>query len=650
MSLDNLPEELRRSSRWVLWRLEDFEERKRCKIPKKPSDPARNASATDPDTWGSLEQAEANLPKLTPAPQYAEEEVGVGVGLVIGPPYLGVDLDKCYDPQTGVVDDWALQLLRKLPRTYTELSPSSRGFHLWYRCDEHPKLPDGIRTERVEVYARKRYLTVTGFWVASTIKVVTSLTLPQAKEIYERVEALRPSKKGVPTAVRPDNLKLEDMLIRYDYADLSAAVHSLLVRLAIHYTCNLEKVEEVFKTSGLYLHTHWGEKWARLRESELAKARDLATDNISKRLARQPDPRNKLERRAKVVRMDQVEPRELTWLWAERVPLGNVTIFAGDPGVGKSLMALDLLARGSIGASFLDGKPGVGTFKSLVLSMEDDRETIIVPRLMGMGADLSKIKAIDMIEFVDDVAEVKDSRIVNLETDLDLLRALIREDPEIKFLVIDPLSNYMGSKNMFRDQEFRSVIMPVVALAQETGIAVVAIMHNSKQQGRTALQKVAVALGGIGTARIGWTFVGMGVGHRHQMLLMKKNLGNFEGLEYTTKSVEVTIKGKTTKQANMEYLGVATSEADDVMISQEDAEGKRDRPVNELLRRLIPRGVEVPSTLVLDEASRASISPKMVQRARVDLGLKTARRGGQWFWSWPEESLAPARTDEAELF
>src|ERR1700690_1390314 len=37
-----------------------------------------------------------------------------------------------------------------------------------------------------------------------------------------------------------------------------------------------------------------------------------------------------------------VKPRELKWLWPNKIPIGMLVIFAGDAGLGKSLMALEL--------------------------------------------------------------------------------------------------------------------------------------------------------------------------------------------------------------------------------------------------------------------------------------------------------------------
>jgi len=123
---------------------------------------------------------------------------------------------------------------------------------------------------------------------------------------------------------------------------------------------------------------------------------------------------------------------------------------------------------------------------------------------------------------------------------------------------------------MFRDQEFRSVMMPLVELAQSTGTAIITVMHNSKQTGRTALQKVGASLGGVGTARIGWTFVETDNEGEREMIIMKKNLGNFKGLRYTTEGVNVEINGKPTEQAKMKYIGEVTSNADTVLAARED--------------------------------------------------------------------------------
>jgi hypothetical protein len=67
--------------------------------------------------------------------------------------------------------------------------------------------------------------------------------------------------------------------------------------------------------------------------------------------------------RPRTVRSAADVPRErVEWLWPERIPLGKVTLLVGDPGLGKTLIATDLAARTSRGASFPSGgTPGASS-------------------------------------------------------------------------------------------------------------------------------------------------------------------------------------------------------------------------------------------------------------------------------------------------
>ena len=55
----------------------------------------------------------------------------------------------------------------------------------------------------------------------------------------------------------------------------------------------------------------------------------------------------------------QMKRQPIEWLWHQRIPIGKVTLLVGDPGQGKSLIALDLAARVSTGATWPDEERGV---------------------------------------------------------------------------------------------------------------------------------------------------------------------------------------------------------------------------------------------------------------------------------------------------
>jgi hypothetical protein len=111
---------------------------------------------------------------------------------------------------------------------------------------------------------------------------------------------------------------------------------------------------------------------------------------------------------------------DVAWLWPGRIPLGKITLLLGDPGVGKSLLALDVAARVATGPTWPDaiecgmsnGECGINDstlppspspsphslfatpHSVLLLSAEDDLADTIRPRLEAGGADCSRIVAL----------------------------------------------------------------------------------------------------------------------------------------------------------------------------------------------------------------------------------------------------------------
>src|SRR5437762_11065570 len=89
--------------------------------------------------------------------------------------------------------------------------------------------------------------------------------------------------------------------------------------------------------------------------------------------------------------ISQLTPRPVTWLWPGRLALGKLAMLDGDPGLGKSLLALDLCARLSTGRPFPDGSSGPGASAAIILNAEDGEEDTTRPRLQALGADLERL-------------------------------------------------------------------------------------------------------------------------------------------------------------------------------------------------------------------------------------------------------------------
>ena len=105
-----------------------------------------------------------------------------------------------------------------------------------------------------------------------------------------------------------------------------------------------------------------------------------------------------------IVRLAEVEPEEVRWLWKPYMPLGKLTILEGDPGAGKSWLALTLAASVSRGWPF-PGPNGIPPQEQvrepqnvLYLSAEDGLADTIRTRLDSAGADVSRVFALTVQE------------------------------------------------------------------------------------------------------------------------------------------------------------------------------------------------------------------------------------------------------------
>lgn len=165
--------------------------------------------------------------------------------------------------------------------------------------------------------------------------------------------------------------------------------------------------------------------------------------------------------------------RRLEWLYADRIPLRTGTILAGQGGIAKSTIISDIVARATRGElpGTFEGTPvAVG-----IISPEDDTESILVPRLMAAGADLSCIRNLSVR--VTDGDRSWDA-LPTIGDDLADLGTVIR-DEGIRLLVVDPLVSIM-SGNSISQSDVRRNFDPLSALAKEHDFALLAVAHFGK--------------------------------------------------------------------------------------------------------------------------------------------------------------------------
>lgn len=167
--------------------------------------------------------------------------------------------------------------------------------------------------------------------------------------------------------------------------------------------------------------------------------------------------------------MSEVETQEVHWLWHPYIPEGKLTIIQGNPGEGKTTLALWIAAMCSQGLALPDMDP-TSPINIHYQTAEDGLGDTIKPRLMTAGTDLNRIICIDETEHSLSLLDERIEKAV--------------KETNAKLMILDPLQGYLGrGVDMNRANEIRDVLKRLTIMADQTGCAVILIGHLNKAVG-----------------------------------------------------------------------------------------------------------------------------------------------------------------------
>jgi len=139
---------------WVVWRAEVDREGKPKKAPYNPNHRNAYASVKIPKSWGSLDAALTAL----------ATGLYSGIGFVITPPLVFVDLDHSVSKETGeITDPQTIDIVQAI-NSYTETSPSGTGLHVL----AYATMPGKNIHTAIEMYGRDRFTTITTSHLATS--------------------------------------------------------------------------------------------------------------------------------------------------------------------------------------------------------------------------------------------------------------------------------------------------------------------------------------------------------------------------------------------------------------------------------------------------------------------------------------------------
>lgn len=311
-----------------------------------------------------------------------------------------------------------------------------------------------------------------------------------------------------------------------------------------------------------------------------------------------------------LIRMSDIQPEEVQWLWYPYIPLGKLTVIQGDPGEGKTTFVLAMIAALTKGEALPEREP-LDPVNILYQTAEDGLADTIRPRLDALGADCSRVLVID-----------ESKRELSL-SDERIRQAM--EETGAKLLVLDPLQAYLGAEvDMHRANEVRPILKRLGAVAEQMGCAVILIRHLNKMQGQKSGHRGMGSVDFQAAARSVLL-----VGRTKEDPQLRIVVPDKSSLAPEGESIAFALD----PEQGFQWKGYCAYNAEELLGGSTKQVQTKTMQAEETLRNLLDK--PAPAEEILRRITAAGISERTLMTAKKNLGVLSEKRGAQWFWRLP---------------
>ena len=313
-----------------------------------------------------------------------------------------------------------------------------------------------------------------------------------------------------------------------------------------------------------------------------------------------------------LINMSDVESVPVKWLWKPYIPLGKITIIQGDPGEGKTTLALAIaaaLTRGDMLPGDTDSREPVNI---IYQTAEDGLADTIKPRLEAVNADCSHILVID---------ESKEELSMNDER----IEEAIKQT-NAKLVILAPIQAYLGANvDMHRANEIRPVMSHLGRIAENYGCAVVLIGHLNKSSGQKCAYR---GLGSIDIPAVA----------RSMLIVGKmKNEPTKRVMSHAKSSLAPTgqsLMFEINESSALEWRGAIDITADQFLEDGGTSISKLET-AKDFLLDILADG-EKSQKEILGAAAEMDFSKRTLDEAKKALAVSSFKVGESWYWKLSE--------------
>lgn len=304
--------------------------------------------------------------------------------------------------------------------------------------------------------------------------------------------------------------------------------------------------------------------------------------------------------RSFLVSYKDIKEKTIKWLWYPYIAYGKITLLEGDPGEGKTSIALyliSLLSRGCESIDNFERKP----IKTIFQSAEDNPEDSIKPKLIRQNGNC------------DNVYFVKTKNLLTIDC-----REIEESIKELKpkLVIFDPLQAFLGENNLINVTGLREMLGNLVKIAEKYKCAVLLIGHMNKSGLNKDLYR---SLGSIDLVAIA----------RSVLMIKKPSETSSVRILYQIKNnlaaLGEPVGFKFLENGKLDYIGSVNPSDFEADVSKLDN-------ACSFLEAILSDG-EMYSKDIFELAKAENITIRTLNRAKKELKIKDSKRKDGWHWS-----------------